>query len=369
MKPRTVVVGNGPGVLGSGLGDRVDSFENVVRINNYRTDGFAADVGSKLDTWAVTLYRDIHRGKVLDTKASHLLLPLNHWPIPPGWQASLNFLEEVGAKLGIPVTVPSADTINGLKEGIKNSKASSGTTVLAHYLDTEGSVAAVGFDFFANKSGHHYFGKNDKRPKGCPHKGWLERDWFFGKVDEGKIHVVESEALAPELISRYETLHSENPNYGSVNGVHPKVVEWAKGRSLTSVLDYGCGKGVLVDMLQKQGVSAVGFDPAVSRFLGNYKISGEKSYQGVCCTDVMEHIPMSSVPHTLKTIGRLAEKTVFLNISTRKAAHHFPDGRNCHETVCSGKVWREIVARHLGEFETAHDHIGHDTFTAVLARK
>ena len=45
------VVGNGPSEVGKGKGSEIDAHDIVIRLNNYRTQGFEADYGSKTDIW------------------------------------------------------------------------------------------------------------------------------------------------------------------------------------------------------------------------------------------------------------------------------------------------------------------------------
>ncbi len=49
--PRTVCVSNSASLRGSGLGARIDSFDEVVRFNNFETQGFEADVGTRTTIW------------------------------------------------------------------------------------------------------------------------------------------------------------------------------------------------------------------------------------------------------------------------------------------------------------------------------
>ena len=45
------VVGNGPGQVGCGTGPEIDSADIVIRFNNFHTDGYAADYGTRTDIW------------------------------------------------------------------------------------------------------------------------------------------------------------------------------------------------------------------------------------------------------------------------------------------------------------------------------
>jgi len=48
-----VIIGNGPSLIGKGLGPKIDSFPNIIRINKFRTKGFENDVGSRTTGWHV----------------------------------------------------------------------------------------------------------------------------------------------------------------------------------------------------------------------------------------------------------------------------------------------------------------------------
>lgn len=48
-----VVVGNGPQLVGRGLGAFIDNHQTVIRFNEFETDGFEEDYGAKTDIWIV----------------------------------------------------------------------------------------------------------------------------------------------------------------------------------------------------------------------------------------------------------------------------------------------------------------------------
>ncbi|WP_241623241.1 glycosyltransferase family 29 protein, partial [Rosenbergiella australiborealis] len=45
------IVGNGPSEIGKGIGYIIDSYDVVVRFNNYQIDNFSKDYGSKTNVW------------------------------------------------------------------------------------------------------------------------------------------------------------------------------------------------------------------------------------------------------------------------------------------------------------------------------
>ena len=46
-----LIVGNGPSAAGLELGQEIDNFDQIVRINNFVTQGMESRVGSRTDIW------------------------------------------------------------------------------------------------------------------------------------------------------------------------------------------------------------------------------------------------------------------------------------------------------------------------------
>ena len=51
MKNSILIIANGPSTLKKKLGDIIDKFENIARINNYEISGFENYIGSKTEIW------------------------------------------------------------------------------------------------------------------------------------------------------------------------------------------------------------------------------------------------------------------------------------------------------------------------------
>ena len=52
---KIVIIGNGPSVLKSEKGDLIDSFDIVVRFNNFKIEGFEKNIGTKTNYWFNTI--------------------------------------------------------------------------------------------------------------------------------------------------------------------------------------------------------------------------------------------------------------------------------------------------------------------------
>tara|TARA_B100000700_G_C14969310_1_gene820495 strand:+ start:791 stop:1333 length:543 start_codon:yes stop_codon:yes gene_type:complete len=141
-------------------------------------------------------------------------------------------------------------------------------------------------------------------------------------------------------IEHYKNIHLDNAKYGSNNdpGARPsKIVALLKENNCKYVLDYGCGKGVLVEFLNANDITCKGYDPAVERF-SNKPIHGSR-YDCVTCLDVLEHIPYDCIDSILNDICSYDARYVLFNIALRKASQLLPDGSNAHLIVQDRAWW------------------------------
>lgn len=116
------------------------------------------------------------------------------------------------------------------------------------------------------------------------------------------------------------------------------------------VLDYGCGKGKQYDAEvvdvpgQTQKLTIIDFwnvdvvhcyDPGYAPF--NQKPQG--TFDGVICTDVLEHSAEQDIPWILSDLFDYAERFVFASIASYPSNKVLPNGDNAHVTVRSLAWW------------------------------
>lgn len=140
-------------------------------------------------------------------------------------------------------------------------------------------------------------------------------------------------------IEQYKEIHIKNPKYGSNNDPAAKpseVLKLVKQNDCQYVLDYGCGKGVLVEFFNNNSITCEGFDPAVEEFFN--KPSHKTGYDCITCLDVLEHIPYNGIDILLSDICSYNAQYTLFNVALRKASQLLPNGSNAH-LIVEDKDW------------------------------
>jgi hypothetical protein len=145
------------------------------------------------------------------------------------------------------------------------------------------------------------------------------------------------ELISPEYREMQKTLHEAVEVYGVSSGKNTDFVqEFIDQHDAKSVLDYGCGKGLLK---QKLGDIVREYDPGIPG-----KDGEPEPADVVVCMDVLEHIEPDKLDAVLDHIRSLARKAVYVKIATREALKTLPDGRNAHLIVETPEWWRERLS-------------------------
>lgn len=169
------------------------------------------------------------------------------------------------------------------------------------------------------------------------------------------------------LIKEYKYVHENGiskknffiPNIHTFSGHSLKpwvkhiknIVSISKSKT---ILDYGCGKAKYyfneLEIENKKyknlhdywSISEVKlFDPGVERF-SDYP---NKKYDGVVCTDVLEHVLMDDLDDVVRDIFSFAKKFVFFVISTELDSKFFTNGQNVHVTVKNDSWWKSFFKK------------------------
>ena len=127
-------------------------------------------------------------------------------------------------------------------------------------------------------------------------------------------------------------LHSVG-NYGVSSGKWAENVRGlAQASGSKSVLDYGCGRGLLGQTIGSQ-FDWRNYDPCIPGLDAR-----PEPADLVVCTDVLEHIEPECLEDVLDDLQRVTKTAGFFVIANRPAKKILPDGRNAH-LIQEGPRW------------------------------
>lgn len=154
--------------------------------------------------------------------------------------------------------------------------------------------------------------------------------------------------FSKEYIKQLQSLHADKTRPRGFGGkikdlgeIYNYLDKWQP----TSLLDYGCGKGVILSHLKEKypNIKCVGYDPAVPMF----ERLNQSKFDCVFSNDVLEHIEPDFLKNVLEHINSKAIKYVWLRIDTRPARKTLPDGRNAHLILENQDWWTDKISNFI----------------------
>ncbi len=148
-----------------------------------------------------------------------------------------------------------------------------------------------------------------------------------------------------QLIAQYRWLHQLGKYFRGrqARNHSDEIRDIIAHTNARTILDYGCGKGwqyTKMNIHKKWGVpEPIMYDPAVP----GIDKKPRARFDGVICTDVLEHIPANDIPRVLEEIIAYADRFVFLTIALYPASKLLPDGRNAHVTIRPAAWWHDQI--------------------------
>lgn len=154
-----------------------------------------------------------------------------------------------------------------------------------------------------------------------------------------------AKAISDQQLEMNRALHLADPAFGNRatgSGVAARLPHALKRMHeygvCSSVLDYGTGKGLLVERLREtlpREILLDGYDPAVERWSDHPK----QSYDIVTCLDVLEHVEIESIDAALKDIVSLTKGFCYVVVDLQPAVKRLSDGRNAHVLLAPPEWW------------------------------
>lgn len=150
-----------------------------------------------------------------------------------------------------------------------------------------------------------------------------------------------------DLIAEYQTIHATT-GWGGTSVKNLRFIRpLLQTLRPTSIIDYGCGKSVLLDELKLPGLGVRDrFDPAIPEFAA----IPDRTYDVLINVDVLEHIPEEELDGVLTQMAGLSKEAILI-VDTRPAALTLADGRNAHVSLHDHHWWQERLQKHFGPLQ------------------
>jgi hypothetical protein len=170
------------------------------------------------------------------------------------------------------------------------------------------------------------------------------------------------------LLQQYELMHLQGethlgippemtfPGASLPKQAHP-IKRLIRLTGAKTILDYGAGKGQQYlplritdeeerieypDIRSFWGVDEIRcYDPGYQPF----QVLPSGTFDGVVCTDVLEHCPEEDIPWILDELFAFAGKFVYANVACFPARKRLPSGGNAHCTIKPVRWWEEQLER------------------------
>lgn len=158
----------------------------------------------------------------------------------------------------------------------------------------------------------------------------------------------------------YKVLHAADGNYGNSGGIYfEEIKKFILDTGVKTVLDFGCGKGALVKLLEKSGldIEVHAYDPAIP----GYDTIPLESYDLIISTDMFEHLYEDEIDLIFSQMIALHPSYMYHVVSHRLASQILSDGSNAHKTVQTTVWWSEKFSAFFKDYDTTYHFtdVGH----------
>jgi SAM-dependent methyltransferase len=170
-----------------------------------------------------------------------------------------------------------------------------------------------------------------------------------------------------ELQAMYRRMHQKGEEFLGTSPEHTfpgfsirtqlgRIKALVERTGADTILDYGCGKGqqyepheikddsgeISPSVIDYWGIGeVVCYDPCYEP----YSKLPEGKFDGVICTDVLEHCPEQDLPWIIEELFSYATRFVFANVACFPARKRLPNGENAHCTIQPVAWWVDLIKK------------------------
>ena len=181
-----LIIGNGPSASQHNLGNQIDSFDQVVRINNFVTKDMEDQVGSRTDIWVNGANQGLQKRTILPENIIVMIPPV--------------VLQRKGEDIHPRIvrrlstenyTLLSLDIMEKMESRCGLDRPTTGFFAIYFFYLLGLDITLHGFDFFVGSTAHYFDG---------PIKRWLKEKGVIRKA--GKHNVSGEKEFVEDLIQK-----------------------------------------------------------------------------------------------------------------------------------------------------------------------
>ena len=185
-----LLIGNGESILKNKLQDKIDAFDNVLRINNYQIKGYESFLGTKTNIWFNGANSKLTIPETIPEKiivAIPSIIFLRH---QNNIQTYISNRVKVDNKEIILIPKNKIEVYEGI---VNHNRLTTGLYSIMWALNNYDNIYIHGFDFFINSKAHYYdsklmtFVNNKILNKGHKHNTEKEYNFIKNLIDGKKI--------------------------------------------------------------------------------------------------------------------------------------------------------------------------------------
>ena len=163
-----LIIGNGPSAAKHELGNEIDKFDQIVRINNFVTDHLETRVGSRTDIWVNGANQGLKKRRDLPESILVMIPPVVLEHKGPAIHPRIE--KRIGTKdyYLLPLEIMSE-----MEKGCALDRPTTGFFAIYFFYLLGLDVTLHGFDFFVGSTAHYFDG---------PLKRWLKEKGIIKKA-------------------------------------------------------------------------------------------------------------------------------------------------------------------------------------------
>ena len=190
-KNKILVIGNGESVLNKKLGSKIDDFDCIARINNYKINKYKEYIGSKTSIWFNGANQGLYKRE--DKPGKVIVF------IPSIIQEKKDDCNQiVKSRLGTKdFHLVKSDKIKSYERECDHNRLTTGTYAILWSIENFRQVYIYGFDFFINSKSHYFDNKiistlknKGVIPKAKKHDMYKEKAYIDNLLLNGKLKIL-----------------------------------------------------------------------------------------------------------------------------------------------------------------------------------